>query len=88
MTVIKTIPYFLSRRSFNKSKKGLHKAVEKEDVTEFETLQEKALDNYMRRKISTSQFEEVRKDVQILKRYMGSVPKQDEKTALEKVIEG
>ncbi|UCE14293.1 MAG: hypothetical protein JSV04_03730 [Candidatus Heimdallarchaeota archaeon] len=84
VTVVKAIPYFLSRRSFSKFKKGLHNAAEKENVTEFETLQEKALDKYMRRKISTSQFEEVRKDVQILKRYMSTAKSK----ALEKVVEG
>ncbi len=73
-TVVKGIPYYFRRRSFNNFKKSLHGAVEEKDITKFESLQEKALNDFMQGKLSASQVEEVRSVIQLLKRYMGTTP--------------
>ncbi len=88
ITVVKGIPYFFRRRSFNNFKKSLHGAVEEKDTTKFESLQEKALNDFMRGKLSASQVEEVRSVVQLLKRYMDTTPtpKKQETPSLEQLL--
>ncbi|MFX1283572.1 MAG: hypothetical protein ACFFB5_07950 [Promethearchaeota archaeon] len=82
-TILKGIPYFWNRRSFNKYKKRLHGAVEEEDMAEFKMLQEKAVNGYIRGKLSTNQFEEIRKEIQMLKRIKDTTSKEKDKSLVE-----
>jgi hypothetical protein len=87
VTSFKGIPYFLNRRSFNKYKRGLHNAVENDDVSEFKILQEKALNKYMSGKLTATQFEEVRQEVQLLKKYKDVRAKTEDKSpSLEELL--
>lgn len=88
VTTVKGIPYFWNRRSFNKYIKGLRTAVEKGDMSGFKELQEKAVNKYVGGKFSTNQFEEVRKEIQMLKRLRETTPKAETtKSPLEEVLE-
>ncbi|MFX1507474.1 MAG: hypothetical protein ACFFDC_15430 [Promethearchaeota archaeon] len=75
VTTVKGIPYFWNRRSFNKYIKGLRTAADKGNMSEFKTLQEKAVNKYVGGKFTTNQFEEVRKEIQTLKRLKETTPK-------------
>lgn len=87
VTFVKGIPYFLNRRSFNKYIKGLRSAVDKGNMSEFKSLQEKAVNNYIGGKFTTNQFEEVRKEIQMLKRLKETTPKvETTKTPFEELL--
>jgi hypothetical protein len=87
VTTVKGIPYFWNRRSFNKYIKGLRSAVDKGDISGFKELQEKAVNNYVGGKFTTNQFEEVRKEIQMLKRLKETTPKAETtKSPLEEVL--
>ena len=86
VTFVKGIPYFWNRRSFNKYVKGLRTAVNKGDMEGFEELQEKAVNKYVGGKFSTNQFEEVRKEIQILKRLKETTPKVETKSTIEELL--
>jgi hypothetical protein len=78
VTFVKGIPYFWNRRSYNSYIKGLRKAVDKGNMSEFKFLQEKAVNKYVSGKFSTNQFEEVRKEIQMLKRLKETTPPKEE----------
>ncbi|UCG01379.1 MAG: hypothetical protein JSW11_17390 [Candidatus Heimdallarchaeota archaeon] len=86
VTSVKGIPYFWNRRSYNKYIKGLRSAVDKGNMSEFKLLQEKAVDKYVGGKFSTNQFEEVRKEIQMLKRLKETTPKEETKSPLEELL--
>ncbi|MHA2245989.1 MAG: hypothetical protein ACXADY_13585 [Candidatus Hodarchaeales archaeon] len=85
VTSFKGIPYFLNRRSFNKYKRGLHTAAERGDGAEFKMLQEKALNRYMSGKLTAIQFEEVRQEVQLLRKYSRAT-KETKSPTLEELL--
>ncbi len=86
ITTVKGIPYFWNRRSFKKYIKGLRTAVDKGNMSEFKLLQEKAVNKYVSGKFSTNQFEEVRKEIQTLKRLKETTTKTETKSPIEELL--
>jgi hypothetical protein len=76
VTFLKGIPYFWNRRSFNKFKNSLHKAVE--NPSQFESLQQKARSQFIAGKISAKELEEIRNEVDLLTKYQERVIKKVE----------
>ncbi len=78
LTFLKGVPYFWNRRSFNKFKNSLRKAVE--NPSQFESLQQKAQSQFLAGKISAKELEEIRNEVNLLTKYQERVIKKIEST--------
>lgn len=70
-TLLKGLPYYLNRRSFNKYKKALHLASEKGTTTDFDNIQAEIKEKFLQRKLSAGQLEEIRKEIQFLSKTEG-----------------
>jgi hypothetical protein len=79
-TLLKGLPYYLNRRSFNKYKKALHLASEKGTTTDFENIQAEIKDKFLQRKLSASQLEDIKKEIQYLRKSEGIKKLQPEET--------
>jgi hypothetical protein len=66
-TVLRGVPYMLNRRSFNRYKGNLLKAVEKSEWKKLEELEKDAHDRFLARKLSTSQYEELNQLLAIIR---------------------
>jgi hypothetical protein len=84
ISVVKGLPYFWSRRSFGNFKQSFHSAVD--NPSQFEALQQKALNRYMSGKLTSSQFEEIRSEVRMLKKYSEKVPEKEKQSSLEELL--
>jgi hypothetical protein len=79
-TLLKGLPYYLNRRSFNKYKKALHLASEKGTTTDFEKVQTEIKEKFLKRKLSASQLEDIKKEIQYLRKSEGTKKLQPENT--------
>ncbi|MHA1971490.1 MAG: hypothetical protein ACTSW1_00775 [Candidatus Hodarchaeales archaeon] len=80
-TVLKGLPYFYSRRSFNKFKSSLFDAVKKEEWQKLDAFEQEAKSRFMSRKLTATQYEEVNKVIQMLRNSESPVAR--EKTTIE-----
>jgi hypothetical protein len=82
VTLLKGLPYLWGRRSYGKFVRSFHNAVEKGDISSFETLQEKAWNDFIRGKLSSGKFEDVQTEINLLKTYIDKKPKEKSESAL------
>ena len=79
-TLIKGLPYYFNRRSFNKYKKALHLASEKGTTEDFNNVQAEIKDKFLQRKLSANQLEDIKKEIDYLRKSEGIKKPQPEKT--------
>jgi hypothetical protein len=77
VTLLKGLPYLWGRRSYGKFVQSFHNAVEKGDLSSFETLQEKAWNDFIRGKLSSGKFEDVQTEINLLQSYLDKKPKEE-----------
>ncbi|MHA1228405.1 MAG: hypothetical protein ACTSPV_16875 [Candidatus Hodarchaeales archaeon] len=66
-TVLKGLPYFYSRRSFNKFKSSLFDAVKKEEWRKLDEFETEAKNRFMSKKLTATQYEELKKVIKMLR---------------------
>ncbi len=79
-TLLKGLPYYLNRRSFNKYKKALHLASEKGTTADFNNVQAEIKEKFLQRKLSANQLEDIKKEIDYLRKSEGIKKTQPEET--------
>ncbi|MFX0171344.1 MAG: hypothetical protein ACFE9L_05440 [Candidatus Hodarchaeota archaeon] len=81
VTLLKGLPYLWGRRTYGKFLQSFHNAVEKGDISSFESLQEKAWNDFVRGKLSSGKFEDVQTEITLLQSYLDKKPKKESNSA-------